>query len=267
MRSGKVNTIWLFVGALVLATCIGGSLLFTSFAGLVKKSVEDKQKQKSAETAMTQNVRNVLEGQELGKRPTFADTPYGRQQALTYDYLAFTVSSQKKLLSDLEAIKFDWVMSAEAIKTKEGLNESLRRVEAARLIVKKFYTELETKYGAMMVKLKAEAESDRTAKNFLAGFLAHSEGPNGPMVLQRAARSALARNHDALEGCIKTLQSLSGKYSVDSEASLTFDASVPDSTINKYNAYVEATNLTLNELNSLEARRIQIANDVLKKSD
>lgn len=266
MRSGKASAVWLAIAVVIVVACLGGgSVMIASFANSFKKTVEDRKQERNANDAIEQNVQKLLKEGTMGKRPDFANTAIGTMQRISYTFLETQLARQKTFMDELARIKFDWVMTPDSLRSEKNVEESLKRLEKARELADWFYDGLDRDLDKVLADMRSQAGDDSRAKDFITGFEESTKGPNGSIMLNKKVRDALRRNHDALEGCLKTLKANSGKYTVSGDGSITFAAGTSDSVITAYNSYVEKTTSTLSEINELEERRNKMATDALSR--
>lgn len=261
-RLGAGNASLVAVVAIGLLGLLGIGALFSVVAqNLAAKRVAPVDVR--ADDPLEESVRRFLESKPGGKRPDFPDTAVGKLQELAYEFLEKQVARQKAFDEKFAEIGFDWVMTAESLRTKENLDECRRRIGEAKKLGNWFYTTQNEDFVAMRKAMGEAAQGDSKAEAALAKFDADLAGASGARSLNEKVRTQLEKNHEALLACVDFLAARHGKYDVKPDGSIQFKKEVSKADAEEYNRRVARTVSTLAEINRLEGLRTAKLNQAL----
>lgn len=278
MKFGKTSPVVLVFLGLCLLGCIGGAgfgtLTFTQYIrqevanrrsekqardDLRRQEAANRRSEKQAQDDMTASLKQLVSSGKLGKRPDFPDTAAGRLSAHIYDYLVARVERQEEFEKLLVDIGWDWVLGADAFKSKASVEKSLKKLVAIRKATAEFYEGMGRDTIKLQETLKQEAGADRDGQDFMAGvdFL----GPTSGLVAHNQMHEVIKLNHNSIEGMLNCLLRWTGKYTVGPDGAVT--ARVSDVEIQKYNAFVSEQRRTFDEINRLDnARKTKVKGDL-----
>lgn len=266
MRSGRSNPALLAaILVAVLGAFIGIAFIATSFFTGIKRQMDTKRMEREATDDMIDSIRKYVTSQELGKKPNFPDSPLGKVQSIAYDLVLLQVARGREFEDRLNKSGYDYVMTPESLRTREGLEKSLRLIDEARAITDWLYAGMKRDIDKTVEKMRGAAKGDQNAETFLKAFEESLNDPEGTMALNDKIRIELAKNHDALTACVSFLLREFGQYTVDSNGSVVFDVGFPSSKMDEYNSYVQQTTATMAEIDRLEAHKVALMNAAMNR--
>lgn len=266
MRSGRTNPALLAaILVAVLGAFIGIAFLATSVFTGIKKQMETKKMEREATDDMIDSIRKYVTSQELGKKPNFPKSPLGNVQSIAYDLVLLQVARGREFEDRLKKSGYDYVMTPDSLRSREGLEKSLRLIDEARAITDWLYAGMKRDIDKTIEKMKDAGKGDKDAETFIGAFETSLSDPEGTMALNDKVRIELAKNHDALTSCVTFLLREYGHYSVDSSGTIVFEAGFPASKMDEYNAYVQQTTDTMSEIDRLEARKLALINAAMNR--
>lgn len=249
----------------VLGAFIGIAFIATSFFTGIKRQMETKQAEREATGDMIDSIKKYVTSQELGRRPKFPDTPVGNVQAIAYDLVLLQVARGREFEDRLKKSGYDYVMTPDSLRSREGLEKSLRLIDEARAITDWLFTGMKRDIADTVEKMKAASKGSKDAETFIAAFEASINDPNGTAAINDQIREELRKNHDALTNCVSFLLREFGQFSVDSSGTVVFQNGFPTNKMEEYNAYVQATSDTMNEIDRLERQKQALMNAALNR--
>jgi hypothetical protein len=256
LRLGAINPIW--VAAVTFIGMVGVSAVGTYF--IVKSLVKTETARTDTRQGLEHIARaaeRVTEGKPVQASPQFPDSAMGQMTKVIFQALEKESKMQTGFLADLDTIGWAWVMSPEALRTEENVDECLRRLGKARALAKDLQKQSESNMHKLVQELGNLSTADYNARKFYEGFMRGYEQPGGGRALALRTFALLSENFDALQEVLQMLKKHSGRYSVASNSSVLFRDGVPDGDVETYNRAVERMNISLKGLNDIDAERIR----------
>lgn len=264
-RKGAVNPVTVFVIAVVLAVIGVAAIGMYFFQAAAKRAADRKAETASARDLLGQ-VKDVAEGGKLGQTPDFPDTPLGRIQRTSYEWLRGQQTSTEAFMKELEEMNWDWVGGPESLRTKPNLEKSLAISAKAKELVRKHIAQLDAGVAQMIKTVEAQSDGTPAAQQFVAGFKSSASDPNGGFQTGRQTWVVLIKNIESLEDMMRFLLARSGRYLVNTQGGIEFDTSVSDREIDTYNEIVDRVDGYLQEINDLEKKRLELARKQLDQA-
>jgi hypothetical protein len=245
----------------VAGLCAVGSAFFLKAIG---QKADERRQEKRATLDMLDAIGRAAEGEQIATPQGLPDTPSGRMNALLFAYLQSEQQRQSEFEKNLEKIGWDWVMTADSLKSAADVRESLRRLDRARAALARYYREVESAYADFLRDLEKEA-TDETSKKFLAGFKQGASQPESGLYFVHETGKVIRVNHDNLEKALRHLLKLEGRYRAEPDGNITFYETVSDADVARYNEYIDAANEAMAQIEKLEQDRIRRVQTIVER--
>lgn len=264
-KRGNTKVVVLVVSGIVLLAVLGAfgsKFVFDKF----RESVQNRRAEKDSAGKLLDAAEGMVKGQALGERPTFPDTPTGRMNSYVYDLMVGEQARQKEIEDGLKRINWDWVFTPESLRTKQNLELCLQRIDEAKKLVARYDRDLDQAWSSLMAKMEAESSNSSEAKGFLAGFRESASRPGNGLYYARQINKLLKENHAALEDAVRFLYAHEGQYTIDDAGTVTFEMSVPQADVDRYNDILGAINASMHAIEDMEDERARMAQQKLNQA-